>query len=147
MKDFCEENPNHDKCRCFNAVDENGNEVPQPQCFYSPCANTDAYKLSSWSNIPCGSYCQQVIDIGGSTNTVIDSVNFTQYCGDDATTPGSSTIDLPFGYGDPNGILSLPESYGKDDLIEWGKNNSVIILSSVVLIFIIFAFIVLFLFA
>ena len=144
MLDYCKENPKHQKCACFNAKDEQGNEIPQPQCFFSPCSNSDAYKLSSWSNIACGSYCKQVLDIGGSTNTVIDGANFTQYCGDDATTGGGGGNSG--GFNEPNGLLSIPESFNKNDLIEWSKNNIIVILFSVFLIFIVMAIFILFIF-
>lgn len=131
MVDYCNKNPSKDECACFNVQDENGREVPQPQCFYAPCANTNAFKLTSWEKIPCGTYCDQVLDIGGSTNTVVDSTNFVQYCGENSNNGSDNDNNGTDDTNTPNPFsLSLPDDFSITGIIDWMISNIILIASS-----------------
>lgn len=139
MQQYCAEanNQNKEECACLNATDESGNPVPQPQCFYPPCSSSPtAYQISNWKNIPCGSYydCKQLIDIGGSTNSVIDSVQFEQHCGSHTSTdtvntgqpsnqsPNNTSGGTGFQLPDISNLIpSLPTDYTVQGLLNWFK--------------------------
>jgi hypothetical protein len=97
MTTYCQDanNKTKDICSCIYAVDANGNTIPQPQCFSSACT-TSGYLTSNQKAIKdCGTYCTQAFNLGGNTNTAIDSTRLTQYCGTQTTTtpiPSESTV-------------------------------------------------------
>ncbi|AYV82139.1 MAG: hypothetical protein Homavirus10_8 [Homavirus sp.] len=99
MRGYCNLSANQksDICSCFHPIDSNGNTIPQPQCFYNTCISGGYQTKNMTDNTSCGTYCSQIYNMGGNTNTAISNQALTQYCG--TQTPHTITPETGSGGG------------------------------------------------